>query len=541
MTFVQPSTAGEDEIATTPADRRLKALLGLLRQSASDTDEAARARSALDVLASNAADHPGVCLYRASALEAEPAPVPLAAVGRQLDPLRALTLASACLTSRNSQHDAIDAPSPRLHAFPIRDALDGSATHILLIAGAEGVVWDTPLEEYLDSITRALAVIFMSRSGLTAQGVDVLAQEAVGELLEAGSAGAPALQPSVATPEPPAVRLADLERIAETDWGHAVIRAIQDGAVLFDSSGLVLEINSRFTDLLEYSLDDGPLQPPYPWWPTVQEDAEALAAVRQMHEAAQQGVDFAGEVRFFRRDRQPLWVSVSSARVTTRDGETVAVCTLRDVTRQKEARERRAMAAQISADFSSIDDFDALLAVAENGFNTLFDGDSTTQIIVDDRTLLISGGVELTAETLPEQIRVGLAGEPNPDTTSLRPGILLVPRSSMAGCRAWIQFPRPRRIRVEEMIVADLLAQAFALAVDRFLVAQEAADRESNLQIAVESHRMVGQAIGILIERHRISPNEAFARLKAASQNRNLKLRELARRVIETGQEPLDA
>ncbi len=83
-------------------------------------------------------------------------------------------------------------------------------------------------------------------------------------------------------------------------------------------------------------------------------------------------------------------------------------------------------------------DFDALLAVAENGFNTLFDGDSTTQIIVDDRTLLISGGVELTAETLPEQIRVGLAGEPNPDTTSLRPGILLVPRSSKAGCRAWI-------------------------------------------------------------------------------------------------------
>lgn len=293
----------------------------------------------------------------------------------------------------------------------------------------------------------------------------------------------------------------------------------------------MLEINSRFTDLLDYSLDDGPLQPPYPWWPTVQEDAESTRGGPPDARGGATGVDFAGKSGSS-ADRQPLWVSVSSARVTTRDGETVAVCTLRDVTRQKEARERRAMAAQISADFSSIDDFDALLAVAENGFNTLFDGDSTTQIIVDDRTLLISGGVELTAETLPEQIRVGLAGEPNPDTTSLRPGILLVPRSSMAGCRAWIQFPRPRRIRVEEMIVADLLAQAFALAVDRFLVAQEAADRESNLQIAVGSHRMVGQAIGILIEQHRISPNEAFARLKAASQNRNL-AQELARRVIE--------
>lgn len=329
--------------------------------------------------------------------------------------------------------------------------------------------------------------------------------------------------------------------IAETDWGHAVIRAIQDGAVLFDSRGLVLETNSRFTDLLDYSLEDGPLQPPYPWWPTEDEDADALAAVRQMHEAAQQGVEFAGELRLFGRDRHPLWVSVSSARVATRDGETVTVCTLRDVTRQREARERRAMAAQISADFSSVDDFDTLLAVAEHGFNTLFDGNCTTQIVIDERTLLISSGIEVTPESLSEQIRTGLGGNPNPDTTSLRPGILLVPRSSKAGCRAWIQFPRPRRIGVEEMIVADLLAQAFALAVDRFLVAQEAADRESNLQIAVQSHRMIGQAIGILIERHRLSPGEAFAQLKTASQNRNLKLRELARRVIETGQEPGDA
>ena len=91
------------------------------------------------------------------------------------------------------------------------------------------------------------------------------------------------------------------------------------------------------------------------------------------------------------------------------------------------------------------------------------------------------------------------------------------------------------------MIVADLLAQAFALAVDRFLVAQEAADRESNLQIAVQSHRMVGQAIGILIERHRVLPNAAFQMLKASSHNRNLKLREVARRVIESGLEPDEA
>ncbi len=34
---------------------------------------------------------------------------------------------------------------------------------------------------------------------------------------------------------------------------------------------------------------------------------------------------------------------------------------------------------------------------------------------------------------------------------------------------------------------------------------------------------------------------QAFARLRSASQNRNLKLREVARRVIETGLEPEEA
>ncbi len=539
MTVGQPSAAGGYEVVTSPAERRLRVLLDLVQQPASDVDEASRARRALKVLVTNTADHRRACIYRAATLRQTRPPQPLAAAGLPIDAVRALAMARACLTSLSTQHDPIDAPSPRLHAVPVRDVLEGSTTHVLLIAGDEGAPWDAALDEYLESVARLLAVIFMSRPGLAAADLDVLAQGAVGGLVEAGSpAVSDPLPPTAATPEPPAVRLADLERIAETDWGHAVIRAIQDGALLFDSEGLVLETNSRFTDLLDYSLDDGPLSPPYPWWPTADEDAEGLAATERMQESAQQGTDFSGELRFFRRDRQPLWLSVSSARVATRDGEAVTVCTLRDVTRQREARERRAMAAQISADFSSIDDFDTLLATAEHGFNILFDGNSTTQIVVDDRTLLISGGVDVTPESLPEQVRIGLGGRPNPDTTSLRPGILLVPRSSKAGCRAWIQFPRPRRIRVEEMIVADLLAQAFALAVDQFLVVQEAADRESNLQIAVQSHQLIGQAIGILIERHRISPNEAFGRLKAASQNRNLKLRELARRVIETGQEP---
>lgn len=329
------------------------------------------------------------------------------------------------------------------------------------------------------------------------------------------------------------------DRTRETAWRRAAMTAIQDGLIIVDGSGLVLETNTRFTDLIGYSLDAGPIRPPYPWWPTEQEDAEALADIRRAHQLARNGTDVSGEFRFFRPDRHPLWVSVASGKLgQLPSGEAVTVSTVRDITKEKDARERRLTAAQVSARFSSTDDFDTLLSVAEHGFAVLFDGISTTQISVGDWQLLITGGTEVTAESLPEPVRIGLAGKPSPDTVSLRPGILLVPRSSEAGFRAWIQFPRPRRIAADEMIVADLLAQAFALAVDRVLAAQQAADRESNLHRAIESHRLVGQAIGILIERHRMTANAALARLKTASQNRNLKLRELARRMIETGQDP---
>ena len=73
------------------------------------------------------------------------------------------------------------------------------------------------------------------------------------------------------------------------------------------------------------------------------------------------------------------------------------------------------------------------------------------------------------------------------------------------------------------------------------MAANTFADRETHMARAIESHRLIGQAIGILIERHRVTPAEAFAKLKKASQDRNIKLREIAARVIETGAEPDDA
>lgn len=320
-------------------------------------------------------------------------------------------------------------------------------------------------------------------------------------------------------------------------WRQAVIRSIRDGLVIFDSEGLVLEMNQAFTDLLGYRLEDGPFRPPYPWWPTVEEDAEELAAIQGAYHEILQGEAVERELRVYRRDRRPLWVLSGGATIHHQAIGTTHLRTMRDVTRAREARERRAAAAEVGQGFATVDDLAALIGIAEHGFALLFDGDCTVRLADGDGPRWFSAADTVTPDQLPEQVLVGLGGEPSPDTTSLRPGILLVPPTPDLASRAWIQFPHPRRIGVEEMIAADLLAAAFAAALRRITTALEAADREQNLQQAVASHQLIGQATGILVERHRLLPGQAFERLRRASQARNLKLRELAARVIETGDE----
>ena len=55
---------------------------------------------------------------------------------------------------------------------------------------------------------------------------------------------------------------------------------------------------------------------------------------------------------------------------------------------------------------------------------------------------------------------------------------------------------------------------------------------------SVESREQIGRAVGILMERHRITASASFERLIAASQRTHRKLREVAQWVNETGEDP---
>jgi hypothetical protein len=67
------------------------------------------------------------------------------------------------------------------------------------------------------------------------------------------------------------------------------------------------------------------------------------------------------------------------------------------------------------------------------------------------------------------------------------------------------------------------------------VTAQLARDKAANLLKAMESNREIGVAMGILMQRHRLDREQAFAVLRVASQDSNRKLAEVASEVADTG------
>ena len=67
-------------------------------------------------------------------------------------------------------------------------------------------------------------------------------------------------------------------------------------------------------------------------------------------------------------------------------------------------------------------------------------------------------------------------------------------------------------------------------------IALAEAQRTDQLHTALDNRDVIGQAKGILMERHRITADVAFGYLSQASQSVNSKLAAVARHLVETGE-----
>ena len=164
----------------------------------------------------------------------------------------------------------------------------------------------------------------------------------------------------------------------------------------------------------------------------------------------------------------------------------------------------------------------------------------------------VAGGPPLVLDVLQQETGIGPCIDASRDQVTIRV-------DDIATETRWPEYTeRAQALGVASMLCVPLYVDdqqlgsvslyatdlaAFTLAdeyVARLFAAQAAlalaeAHRADQMRQALSSRDVIGQAKGILMERHRITADEAFAMLSEHSQRANRKLADVARVLTETG------
>jgi GAF domain-containing protein len=120
------------------------------------------------------------------------------------------------------------------------------------------------------------------------------------------------------------------------------------------------------------------------------------------------------------------------------------------------------------------------------------------------------------------------------------------------GCRGILSFPLPpqelmtgglnvyaRTSKPLDEATRDMAARFAAYAVvpvSNMYLYESAVERAGHLRAALDSRAVIDQAKGILMERFKLSADEAFSALARASMDSNTKVRDIAERFVRTGE-----
>jgi RNA polymerase sigma factor (sigma-70 family) len=97
----------------------------------------------------------------------------------------------------------------------------------------------------------------------------------------------------------------------------------------------------------------------------------------------------------------------------------------------------------------------------------------------------------------------------------------------------------PRAFGATDRAKGLIFATLSALALGGAHTHEDEDRRADNLNQALATRELIGQAQGILMERERITSDQAFDILRRASQHLNVRLREVAQDLVDTGDRPL--
>jgi hypothetical protein len=117
--------------------------------------------------------------------------------------------------------------------------------------------------------------------------------------------------------------------------------------------------------------------------------------------------------------------------------------------------------------------------------------------------------------------------------------VLALPLSAYAERGALNLYARyPSAFGVVDRAKAAMLVSMVSLALSVAHSHEDGERRAANLHGALSSRETIGEALGILMERERITAQQAFDILRRASQHLNIKLREVAQNLVDTGEDP---
>jgi PAS domain S-box-containing protein len=271
----------------------------------------------------------------------------------------------------------------------------------------------------------------------------------------------------------------------EATWRTAVVNSLQDGFCIFDlDSAAIIEINPAITELLGLRPEDLPCAPPYPFYPTEEEDPEELARLYDTYAAAI--ITDRGQLVVPLRHvttRTRIWVSISYNALLDRvQDRRLFIATMRDITAERLAGERDAALARLAGQLTGITDSARVRHIGLAQLRSLWQaqrasvitwdkhGQPVTVATTDATTPAIS---ELPPATTRDALGAGdcvvvtspptAAGDQTPVL-----GVSVAISESAEPTVVWLEFPGPRPFTAADrsllILLCGYLQQALARA-----------------------------------------------------------------------------
>ncbi|MDQ2791983.1 MAG: SpoIIE family protein phosphatase [Actinomycetota bacterium] len=260
----------------------------------------------------------------------------------------------------------------------------------------------------------------------------------------------------------------------EATWRTAMVNSLQDGFYTLDlDSGAIIEINPAITALLGLRPEDLPCAPPYPFFPTDDEDPQELARLHDTITAA--STTDRGRIVVPLRHittRARIWVSISySVLVDHRQDRRLFIATMRDVTAERLARDRDAALARMAGQLTGITGSGRVRQIGLAELRSLWHARRASVITWDRHGQLVTAATTgATAPTIselpPAATRDALAAgdtvvvtSPHTTADDQAPvlGVSAAISDSAEPTIVWLEFPEPRPFPAADRSLLTLL------------------------------------------------------------------------------------